>query len=420
MNKTKKRFTRFIACALCVLLLLPTAVLAKDSDFIIEDGILFEYTGSDSHVVIPEGVTQLYDEIDGFGKYFGTEKNYDVFGFNTGIKSVEFPSTLKAIGFSAFNNCTGLASVTIPSTVEKIGGYAFAYCSGLQRLEIQPGVTSVGMGAFSFCKALVSATIPDTVTTLDQSTFYGCENLKWVKLSSNVQTLHFGTFGGCDSLETVILSENVTEIADGAFVRSSGLTIVAPEGSYAAEYAKEHGIAHSVTAPPEPETSVQPEIIETVGINPNPNGGTAYASAQTVTVDGKPVVFEAYALKEGDLETNYVKIRDVAYALNGTAAQFEVGYAERVVLTTGKAYTVNGSEMKTPFSGDRSYKCGTEPTVLDEKTYGLTSFILTDDNGGDYTYYKLRDLGMVLGFNVGWSEEAGVFIQTDRAYTDAD
>ncbi len=42
----------------------------------------------------------------------------------------------------------------------------------------------------------------------------------------------------------------------------------------------------------------------------------AYPSTQTVLVDGKPVVFNAYALKdENGNDTNYVKLRDLGSAL---------------------------------------------------------------------------------------------------------
>jgi len=103
-----------------------------------------------------------------------------------------------------------------------------------------------------------------------------------------------------------------------------------------------------------------------------PADTTAYASTQTVSIDGNPVTLEAYALKdENGNPTNYVKLRDVAYVLNGTVAE-------------------------------------------------LAAISLTDDNGGGYTYYQLRDLGRALGFNVGWSGERGIFIETDKPYTDAD
>ncbi len=34
-------------------------------------------------------------------------------------------------------------------------------------------------------------------------------------------------------------------------------------------------------------------------------------------------------------------------------------------------------------------------------TANLEAIVLTDGNGGVYTYYKLRDMGKAIGFNVG-------------------
>ncbi len=48
----------------------------------------------------------------------------------------------------------------------------------------------------------------------------------------------------------------------------------------------------------------------------------------------------------------------------------------------------------------------------------LTAIFLTDDGGGGYTYYQLQDLGRKLGFHVDWSVERGVFIETDKPYSE--
>lgn len=121
-----------------------------------------------------------------------------------------------------------------------------------------------------------------------------------------------------------------------------------------------------------------------------------------------------YALKdEKGNPTNYVKLRDVASVLSGTAAQFEVGWdKDGVTITTGRAYTPNGSEMTTPFSGDRAYEAPKGQTRVNGQGENLDAIVLTDDRGGQYTYYKLRDLGNALGFRVDWSKEKGVFIET--------
>ena len=148
-------------------------------------------------------------------------------------------------------------------------------------------------------------------------------------------------------------------------------------------------------------------------------GGTAYASTQAVEVDGKKIEFQMYALKDASGNgTNYVKLRDVAHVLNGTAAQFSVGYDGTISLTTSQPYEDTGSEMTTPFSGDRAYTGGSQSIQVDGEATEMTAITLLDDAGGGYNYFKLRDLGKALGFNVGWSKEAGVFIESDKPYAE--
>ena len=114
-----------------------------------------------------------------------------------------------------------------------------------------------------------------------------------------------------------------------------------------------------------------------------PPDGIAYAASQTVSIDGRPVSFQMYALKDaGGNGTNYVKLRDLAYALNGTAAQFHVEYDGVIQLVPGRAYTSAGGEMTTPFSGDRAYTGGTTGLKVSDQAVGLTAFTLLDDQGG--------------------------------------
>ena len=139
-----------------------------------------------------------------------------------------------------------------------------------------------------------------------------------------------------------------------------------------------------------------------------------------MTIDGAPVELPAYALKdENGYDTNYVKLRDVASLLNGTAARFEVGWDGNVNIITGQPYTPNGTELSTPFSGDRTYTAPTSTTNVNGAAADLDAIVLTDDSGGGYTYYQLRDLGRTLGFNVGWSAEQGIYIETDQPYSES-
>lgn len=145
---------------------------------------------------------------------------------------------------------------------------------------------------------------------------------------------------------------------------------------------------------------------------------TAYEQQQTILVDDKPVQLNTYALKDKNgYLTNYIRVRDVAALVNGTEAQFEVSWDGAVNLVPDEAYTVNGIEFTVPFSGDRTFTYASAPTKIWGTPRIMSAIVLNDDNGGGYTYYKLRDLGEALGFDVSWSAEKGVYIETDQPYT---
>ena len=155
---------------------------------------------------------------------------------------------------------------------------------------------------------------------------------------------------------------------------------------------------------------------------PQPEVNTAYATRYSILVDGQAVAFDAYALKdENGNDTNYLKLRDVAYVLSGTQAQFDVGWdggANAISIATGAVYaSPNGSEMSTPFSGDQPYTENKAAVLVDGVEAGLEAITITDADGNGYTYFKLRDLGAALGFNVTWDADAGaIVIDTTQDY----
>lgn len=138
---------------------------------------------------------------------------------------------------------------------------------------------------------------------------------------------------------------------------------------------------------------------------------TASPSTQIVNVDGKPVEFAMYALNGGS--TNYIRVRDLAAVLSGTSAQFNVDWNGNVTLTSKTRY--DGPTDKAPFTTPMAYTDYTTPTYVDGKAVDLEA-IQIEYNGGGFTYYKLRDLAQALNFNVGWSAEKGIFVETDKPY----
>lgn len=157
----------------------------------------------------------------------------------------------------------------------------------------------------------------------------------------------------------------------------------------------------------------QPLPVQLFTIPPNAAPDMAYASSQAVLVDGSAVQFPCYALKdENGNDTNYIKLRDLAIILNGTAAQFEVEWDGSISLAPGKRYSPNGSELSGSRSGMAYYTVQTDPVKVNGQEVVLDSFVITDTHGGGSTYFRLRDLGAALGFTVDWSAETGIYIQT--------
>ena len=134
--------------------------------------------------------------------------------------------------------------------------------------------------------------------------------------------------------------------------------------------------------------------------------GVTVLSTQNLAVDGKTIPCEKYNI-DG---SNYFKLRDMAYLLNGTGSQFAVGWdaaSSTVSITTGQPYTPNGTELKLD-GGDKS--ATSVPSSQTIKIDGVVVSNLSVYNIGGNNYFKLRDLGTALGFEVGY--DAATFTAT--------
>ncbi len=392
---------RILSLVLALILCLGFAVPALAAgDFVIEDGVLTKYNGPGGNVIIPSGVTTIGD-----GAFWCcedlisvvipegvTEIDDNAFFYCKYLTKVDIPSTIKSIGNSAFDNCRNLSNIAIPYGTTTIGESAFSYCESLTDISIPNSVTTIDKSAFYGCNGLTDVVIPDSITKIDDFTFCECYGLKRVTLGNNVAIIGRNAFCYCSNLESIVVPPSVMAIGTDAF-----------DGTQAVSY----GVAG--TAAERAGSFFLPGI----------PGELAYASTQMVNVDGVSVEFQMYALKDlnGNM-TNYVKLRDVAHVLNGTPAQFAVNYAGTISVAKGQPYVDNGSEMKTPYSGDRTYDAYAGGLRVNGSSWSCVALSLVDDQGGGYTYYQLRDLGKALGFNVGWVADKGVFIETSKAYDD--
>ena len=135
----------------------------------------------------------------------------------------------------------------------------------------------------------------------------------------------------------------------------------------------------------------------------------AIPNKTAVLINGKETEFGAYLIND----YNYLKLRDIAYMLNGTNKQFSVNYDEKtkeIILMSGKAYTAVGGEMVIK-SGDKKTPVLTKSEIyFNGSKLTLTAYMIDGNN-----YFKLRDIGEVMNFNVSWINEK-VVINTKEVY----
>lgn len=97
--------------------------------------------------------------------------------------SYTLPSSVRHIGYSAFQGCTLLTEVNFPPTLESIGSYAFGYCSGITGIEIPETTHQLGYGAFYNCSNLQDFAIRCTAPPIVDYYFFDGVNKTTAQLA---------------------------------------------------------------------------------------------------------------------------------------------------------------------------------------------------------------------------------------------
>ena len=170
-------------------------------------------------LIIPEGVTAIYDEAFRWAQFSG---------------ELKLPSTLKYIGYYAFEACQFSGELRLPSGLQYIGRSAFSGCKKLYgRLVLPESLTYLGQEAFSSCSQLTgNLVIPQTIKEVPERCFASCDGL------SGTLTLHDGihTIGECAFWKTSLTGELVmpkylVSMGYAPFEGSKFSHIVIPEGT---------------------------------------------------------------------------------------------------------------------------------------------------------------------------------------------
>lgn len=154
---------------------------------------IIEYKGSDTNVVIPEGVTKIAD---------------NAFNGNTTIKSMVVPEGVTDIGTGAFKN-SKIETISLPETLTRIEDSAFEGAA-IKTLDIPDTVTEIGKSAFKNSK-IETVNLPESLTTIEESAFEG-SNLKSVTIPESVTKIESYAFKDCEGLHSVVIPATVKEI----------------------------------------------------------------------------------------------------------------------------------------------------------------------------------------------------------------
>jgi len=148
------------------------------------------------------------------------------------------------------------------------------------------------------------------------------------------------------------------------------------------------------------------------------SGVQALASPQTVSptestviVNGTPMEFEAYLIGG----SNFFRLRDLAYALNGTNKQFSVDWdaaANAILLTGGQPYEPIGGEMALGDGTSQTAMRTTSSIIINDVTLNLTAY-----NIGGSNFFMLRDIMRSFDIGVAWDAATStIAIDTNTVY----
>lgn len=160
------------------------------------------------------------------------------------LKEINLPDTLISIGKAAFKECTSLSKIVIPDSVTHISGCAFALCTSLSEIKLPATLQYLGRHAFYYCESLKSIVLSERITCLLKDCFKSCAEPEQTTLPDTLQSIGNFAFYACRSLAEITIPESVVQIGFLAFGNCDKLTISAPRGSCAIEYAKQNDIPY--------------------------------------------------------------------------------------------------------------------------------------------------------------------------------
>ena len=382
---------------------LETIHLQEDSDYVVDDGVLFNKTktrlirylknASRRSYTIPDSVKT----IDSCAFYSSFRSEYE---YGLGLTgSITIPDSVTSIGDYAFyyNSASGLS---IPASAESIGQYAFAYCTNLTDVTIPGSVKTVNKYTFTDCTQLGNVTICNGVESIDEKAFHNCSSITSIVIPDSVTKIGTNIFSECTGLKEVTFPDMLLDIAGSALTGCVNLTDIYVYGN-SDNYTSINGILFSkdktklILYPPgrKDESYVVPKNVISIGKNAF-NGS---AALKTLTISENAVDIP-YSLGSAGVETLIVDSdltisNDIYKTVNGERYKTELFCKD---MSNLKTLIINGNACIQ----DRAFE-----NQIDNLTHLENLIIKGQTSIGNYAFASFSWIGSDYNYETGDYEE---------------
>ena len=161
------------------------------------------YVGTSTQLEIP---ATIKDSRTG-QVYKVTEIANGAFENNTTITRATVPDSVVKIGSKAFANCSNLAEISLGNGVTEMGEYSLS-ASGIRSIQFPASLRTVGDYILFNCDNLIALEVDCQVSKLPRCFASDCDSLRSVKLGANITDCESYAFSFTPRLMSLYVSEN--------------------------------------------------------------------------------------------------------------------------------------------------------------------------------------------------------------------
>jgi len=164
------------------------------------------YVGESANVVIPAYIEDLPVRFIGIGSFAGTS-----------VETVVLPDTVEEIWDDAFRGCKSLRTIQFSSNLKEIGYRAFEKCTSLEQAILPNGLETIETHAFSYCSALREVIIPGTIKYSGEEIFLRCNSIEKVTFEQGLEVIGKRAMFTSEKIKTLVIPSSVKEIKPDTF-----------------------------------------------------------------------------------------------------------------------------------------------------------------------------------------------------------